>query len=643
MTFSPLDWVVLVGFLAFVLFVAWRTSRLTKNVSDFLSSGRCAGRYLLTVSSGMVSFSAVGMLGRFQVHYESGFTAIWWFLMGIPAGLFLSLSGWVVYRYRATRVFTLGQFFEKRYSRNFRIGAATLCWVSGILNAGVIPGITANFLIHYAGLDPSLSLLGFSIRFWLILGMVVAAAAIAMYGGIISVMITDFIQGIALNILFLSILAVILVVVGWGNIIETIGQRPPGQSMINPFDIGGQQNFNIFYFLMGIFFIVYSMGAWQGNAGYQVSAKSPQEQKMAGILGQWRIIMVFLMLAIIPVAAYTLMHHPSFAAQALEAGVRLDGVEDPSVLKQVRVPVILTQLIPQGLLGLFLAVMLGAALSTDDSMFHSYGSILLQDVAMPLRGHALSPAAHMSGLRVCIAVTAGITVLISSLLPVREYIEMWFNVTAAIFFGGAGTCLVGGLYWKRGTTPGAWAGLLVGSSLGLFGALSKVIWPDFPVNAQIMAFIACIAAIAVYVTVSLLTCRKPHNMDKLLHRGAYAVAEDRPKEAGHANRFFRVLGITDHFSRHDILIYLLQIAWSGFWIVVFAGGTFWALTRGIADAQWKTWWGVYLWIAAIFSLTITVWFLIGGISDVRYLFRTLRERRGLDHEDGFVRDRPDDA
>ena len=39
-----------------------------------------------------------------------------------------------------------------------------------------------------------------------------------------------------------------------------------------------------------------------------------------------------------------------------------------------------------------------------------------------------------------------------------DYIFMFMAVTGAIFLGGAGICIVGGLYWKRGTTAGAWTG-----------------------------------------------------------------------------------------------------------------------------------------------------------------------------------------
>ncbi len=67
-------------------------------------------------------------------------------------------------------------------------------------------------------------------------------------------------------------------------------------------------------------------------------------------------------------------------------------------------------------------------------------------------------------------------------LPLRcalrqtEYIFMWFQVTQAIFTGGAGAAIIGGLYWKKGTAQGAWAAVLTGSLLSVSGILLRQVY-----------------------------------------------------------------------------------------------------------------------------------------------------------------------
>ena len=93
------------------------SSGLMKSVTDFLSAGRTAGRYLISVSSGVAGLGAISVVMYLEMGYVSGFSLAWW---GLSQGIILlaiTTSGWVIYRFRQTRSLTLAQFFEKRYSK----------------------------------------------------------------------------------------------------------------------------------------------------------------------------------------------------------------------------------------------------------------------------------------------------------------------------------------------------------------------------------------------------------------------------------------------------------------------------------------------------------------------------------------------
>ena len=146
-----------------VAVVSWHTRRYVKSVADFMSASRCAGRYLICASAGEAAFGAVSAVAIFERTYKVGFALSWWTALSIPIGLFITLSGYVIYRYRETRVMTLAQFFEIRYNRSFRVLAGVLAFVSGVLNFGVFPAVAARFFVNYCGFPQLLTVFGLSV------------------------------------------------------------------------------------------------------------------------------------------------------------------------------------------------------------------------------------------------------------------------------------------------------------------------------------------------------------------------------------------------------------------------------------------------------------------------------------------------
>ncbi|NIM00736.1 MAG: sodium:solute symporter, partial [Acidobacteria bacterium] len=87
-----------------------------------------------------------------EMNYVAGFSMSWWGMTMSVFVLAVTASGWVVYRFRQTRCLTLAEFFERRYSRNFRVFAGIVAFVSGIVNFGIFPAVGARFFIHYCAL-----------------------------------------------------------------------------------------------------------------------------------------------------------------------------------------------------------------------------------------------------------------------------------------------------------------------------------------------------------------------------------------------------------------------------------------------------------------------------------------------------------
>jgi SSS family solute:Na+ symporter len=358
---------------------------------------------------------------------------------------------------------------------------------------------------------------------------------------------------------------------------------------------------------------------------------------MASVLSNWRQIPQVLLLLFIPICAYTVLHHADFAAQAAKVQSTLGQVNDNIIESQLTVPLVLTQFLPMGLMGAFTAVMLMASISTLESYMHSWGSILVQDFILPLRKKSFTPKQHINVLRLAIIGVAVFVFFFSLLFKQNQYILLFFAITGAIYAGGSGTVIIGGLYWKRGTAAAAWAAMITGSVISVGGIIAHQLVKDFPINGQVFWFIAMASSMLVYIAVSLLGKRHEFDMDKLLHRGKYSVQEDQTAIAAEPVRGLKVLGMSKEFTRGDKIIYIASYVWIFLWFLVFVAGTIYNLSHPASDETWMKFWYVYLAFNIAAATAVVIWFTIGGVKNMREMFAGLRTRVRDHSDDGSVR------
>jgi Na+/solute symporter len=646
-----LDWTLMVVMLAGILGLTAFAQRFCRSVPDFLAANRLAGRYLLTVSGGFAG--VISLVGLWEMIYTTGLPPQWWGQINAPVGLFLGLTGFIIYRFRQTRALTLAQFFEERYSRSFRYFAGALCWFSGILNFGIFPAVTANVLICFLGLPESFQLYGWTFpTFPVMMAVYLSLAAyVACSGGQITIMVTDFVQGALLMLIFVAILAFLMLKFRWNEVMAglTVGV-PAGESLVNPFKGCTTEEFSIWYFLIAMFGAIYNAKSWQGNSGYNAAAKTPHEAQLAGVIGTWRTLATNMCLLLIPLIAYAVLHLPAYADIAAPITADIDKLADPQLRLQMTVPLFLRHILPIGLWGLFAAVLLGCAISCDDTYMHAWGTILIQDVIGPLRNRPFQPKTHMLLLRLSIIGVALFAFLFSCFFPLKGYIFMFFALTGAIYLGGAGAVIIGGLYWKRGTTAAAWTALSLGTVLGCGGIVLQTIWPSliddpgakFPINGQWIYFIAMLTASVAYILVSLLGPKHEFNMDRLLHRGKYALTADTVTGDETATKlmrrfsFARLIGISAEFSRWERFLFYGTFGWTMIWWGIFVVGTAINLFWQISDAAWSWYWWFYIWLSAFLGIICTFWIFAGGLRDAGRLFRDLRKKHEDEADDGFV-------
>jgi len=661
MNMAPVDWSIVVAVLGVMMIGVFLSRQHMKSVADFLAAGRTAGRYAISIATGIAGLGAITHVGLLEMNYVAGFSMTWWgFTMSVVI-LVLTVSGWVIYRFRQSRALTLAQFFEARYSRNFRIFAGLIAFLSGLINFGIFPAVGARFFIYFCGLPAALPILGLMVPTYpLVMGILLLLALFFVFsGGQIAVIITDFAQGLFVNIVFIVIVLYLYTQVDWSQIIEALAAAPQEASLINPFKTSHIEDFNFWYFMIGIVGVIYGAMSWQGTQAYNSSARSAHEAKMAGVLGNWKGFPQNLFILFVPIIIYTVMHHPDFSAIATNVQGVLAGVESEALQNQLRGPVTLTMLLPVGLMGAFAAVMLAAFVSTHDTYLHSWGSIFIQDVVMPFRKKPFTKEQHLWALRLSIIGVAIFIFFFSLLFQQSQYIFLFFAITGAIFAGGSGAVIIGGLYWRRGTAPAAWGALITGSSIAVGGILmhqlpaemfesaplivtraGRLFWVArhwlYHINGQQYWAVAMGASSLVYVLVSLLGRSKACDLDRVLHRGKYAVEGETEVVNAAPSRGWRMLGMGKEFTRGDRVIYIATYAHTGIWILIFIIGTIYNIHHEVADERWANFWRIYFFIQVAFSIFVLFWFSIGGFRDIGAMLRRLRVMRRDEADDGMV-------
>jgi len=620
-----IDWILVVVPIAFVLAIALYTRRFVRSVADFLAGGRCAGRYLIANAFGESAAGVANTMSKFEVIMVSGFTVTFWNALSAPVLLIVAASGFVIYRYRETRALTLAQFFEMRYSRRFRLFMGMLAFGAGILNYGIFPAVSSRFFVYFLGLPEHVAIFGhFVPTFALIMASYLTCTlAMLMTGGQITLMVSDCVEGIFSLAILLVVMVAVLMTVHWHHVVEALGNSPPGESMLDPFNAWKLPDFNLSYVIMSVVLAVYGTMALQNTQGFNAAARDPNESRMAAILGNWRLNVRIMLLLGITTAAVAFLRHPAFATASAPANQLIASINNPQIQKQMTIAAALRYLLPVGIKGLFCSMMVMGLIAGDCSHIHSWASIFVQDVVLPMRKKPLTTRQHLLLLRLALLGVALFAFIFSLLFTQTHYIALWWQITNAIFISGAGAAIIGGLYWKRGTTLGAWIAVIVGAILSFTGIILHQKSPKFSLNGiQVAMLSAAVSAIG-YVLISLLTCRRAFDLDALLHRNQRQI-DDKPAL---------------RLSPSDRRIARGLIGWT----ILLALTSAIAIAANIFFGRWSvSTWGRFWFIFGIavpFAVgTVTlVWFGLGAARDMRDFFHTLKTMKRDFADDGRVK------
>ncbi len=450
--FGTLDWCIVIGYILVIVSIGVYIRRYVADATDFIVAGRGLKTCLGVATMIGTEFGLVTVMYAAQKGFTGGFAAFHIAVIAFIVTLIVGFTGFIVVPLRRMRVMTIPEFYERRFGRDVRLLGGMILAFSGILNMGLFLKTVSIFVMGITGMASDLQL---KIIMSVLLGLVLLYTVL---GGMVSVVILDYIQFIVLSFSFLAVRLFCLKYFGWHNIIETVS-RVKGEAGFNPFNEAG---FGVSYVVWMLFFNVAGCTTWQTLVIRACSTESTRVVKKLYIWSSIGFLIRFLLPYFLGICALVyIADSPSLRSVFLPEGSTAD-----STTTLMAMPILLGQILPAGFIGIIVAGMLAAFMSSQDSYFLCWSSVLTQDVVAPWFKKGLSSKTRVLLTRIFI-IAIGLYVLFWGLwYTLGQDLWDYLVISGAIYFIGAFTVLGIGLYWKRASRVGAYLALLSG-----FGAL----------------------------------------------------------------------------------------------------------------------------------------------------------------------------
>jgi len=494
---SALDWLAIAAYFSILLGIAWWVILKGKETADdYFLAGRNLGWFVIGASifaSNIGSEHVVGLAGSGATsgvalaHYE------------LHAWCLLVL-GWVLIPfYVRSKVFTMPEFLEKRFSATARLVLSLISLVAYVLTKMAV-GIFAGGVVFAALLpDVNVRMAGLNLdSFWIgSVTVILITGAYTILGGMRAVAYTEAAQTIVL-ILGSSLITIfgLLKIGGWEELRTALdpelfnlwkpiiphGMKGTWEPVLEPERIAWYFNGN--YPWPGMLFCAPIVGLWywctdQYIVQRALGAPNEKEARRGTIFAAFlKLLPVFIF--IIPgLICLALARSGKFAA--LTAIVDANGNPIPE-LAQASFPLMVQHLLPSGIRGLVVAGLLAALMSSLAGAFNASSTLFTMDFYQKLRPQAsqqrlvwIGRAATIVLVLIALAwipVIRGSRGLYDYLQGVQGYLAP--PIFVVFFFG---------VFIKRLNSKGCLAALLVGFALGAFRLAV-----DTPVSLRLEGF-----------------------------------------------------------------------------------------------------------------------------------------------------------
>jgi Na+/proline symporter len=515
-------------------------------VEDFLVARRQMDVYLGISSLAATEFGIVTCMYAAQNGYDKGFAGAIPGVLTFLAMFLVGYTGFCIKPLRDSGVITIPELFDKKFGPRVRWAAGVVIVLGGLLNMGVFLRVGGDFLVHASGMDPG------NLE-KMMTALLIGVAVYTILGGMLSVLVTDFLQFIVMSLGLIVVTFLILNKVGWTGLVSTV-EKYHGAGGFNPFQNPGMGwSYVVFNALLNTAAVL----TWQTQIARVLAAKDSRTGRKVYTGTSFFFVARFLIPGIWGIAALAIVGWvplktlsadqlqaiPPALQQKIEASrmgqifvateedyAKLSPADQartlspqekaqirPEVVARLKeaslhhMPLFLGMFVPVGLMGLLIAAMLAADMSTDSSYMLTWGSVIYNDILAPFRKKRWSEKKGLLWNRAIVAVI-GVFLLVYGLWYKLEG-DLWtyLGITGSIYLSSMSVLLIACCYWKRANNWGATAAIVFGATVPVATLVLQKAgpWQDWVKNHGPLCGVATYVIVAIAMIVGSLLKPQP--------------------------------------------------------------------------------------------------------------------------------------
>lgn len=463
MNFTTIDTIVFCAYCATIIGIGLWVSRdkegHQKNAEDYFLAGKSLPWWAIGASLIAANISAEQIIGMSGSGFAVGLAIASYEWMA--AVTLIIVGKYLLPIFIEKELYTIPEFIEYRFNTTLKTILAVF-WIALF----IFVNLTTVLFLGAKAIDTIMGTGDGSLLLYALIGLAVIAAAYSLYGGLSAVAWTDVLQ---VGLLVLGGLVT--------TIVALYNVTPEGgifHGLSHLYEVAGDK-FNMilkrsnpeFDNLPGIAVLI--GGMWVANLYYwgfnqyiiqrTLAAKSLKESQRGIIFAAFLKLIIPLIVVIPGIIVYVLYTQPAGTAQ-IPGIIDVFSNPDGSIEYDNAYPWLMKVFLSPGFLGLVVAALAAAIVSSLASMLNSVATIFTMDIYRPYINKNATDRETVNTGRISAAVALIIAVLLAPQLQSVPQVFQYIQEYTGLVSPGILAVFLMGLFWKKTTTKGAIYGVL---------------------------------------------------------------------------------------------------------------------------------------------------------------------------------------